>query len=68
MASFNKFHAFVEAIAEKVHDLGSDTLKVMLTNVAPVATNAIKADLTEIGAGNGYAAGGATVTIVKRPS
>jgi len=63
MASFNKFHAFVEAIAEKVHDLGSDTLKVMLTNVAPVATNAIKADLTEIGAGNGYAAGGATVTI-----
>lgn len=63
MASFNKFNAFVENVAEKVHDLGADTLKIMLTNVAPVATNAVKADLTDISAGNGYPAGGNTVTI-----
>lgn len=63
MASFNKFNAFVEDVAEKVHNLGSDTLKVMLTNSAPVATNAVKADITDISAGNGYTAGGATVTI-----
>lgn len=64
MAAFNKFYPFVEALAEKVHNLGSDTLKVMLVNSpAPTNTNSVKADLTEISAGNGYTAGGATVTI-----
>lgn len=63
MATFNKFNSFVEALAEKVHNLGSDTLKVMLTNTAPVAGNSVKADLTEISAGNGYTAGGATASI-----
>ena len=63
MATFTKFNPFVEAVAEKVHNLGSDTLKVMLTLTAPVAANAIKTDLTEITAGNGYTAGGNTVTI-----
>jgi hypothetical protein len=63
MAVFNKFNAFVEHLAEKVHNLGADTLKVMLTNTAPVATNSVKADLTEISAGNGYTAGGNTATI-----
>jgi hypothetical protein len=58
MAAFNKFNQFVEDLAEKVHNLGSDTLKVLLTNTTPTASNAVKADLTEISAGNGYAAGG----------
>lgn len=63
MAAFNKFNAFVEDVAEKVHNLGADTLKVMLTNTAPVATNSVKADLVEITAGNGYTAGGTAATI-----
>jgi hypothetical protein len=63
MVAFNKFNAFVEAIAEKKINLETDTLKVMLTNTAPVAANSVKADLTEIGAGNGYTAGGATATV-----
>ena len=63
MATFNKFNAFTEDVAEKVHNLGSDTLKVMLTLSAPIATNSVKADLTEISAGNGYTAGGTTATI-----
>ena len=63
MATFNKFQSFVEHLAEKVHNLGADTLKVMLTDTAPVATNTVKADLTEITAGNGYTAGGATLTV-----
>ena len=63
MAAFNKFNAFAENLAEKVFDLGSDTLKVMLTNTAPVAANSVKADLTEISAGNGYTAGGTAATI-----
>jgi hypothetical protein len=64
MASFNKFNAFVADVANKVHNLGGDTLKVMLTNTAPVATNAVKTDITEIAAGNGYAAGGTQATLV----
>ena len=63
MAAFNKFNSFVEALAEKVHNLGSDTLKVMLTNTAPVATNSIKTNITEISAGNGYTAGGNTTSV-----
>ena len=48
MASFNKFNSFVEAIAEKVHNLGSDSLKVALTNSAPAAANTQLTDITEI--------------------
>lgn len=63
MAAYNKFNSFVEAIAEKVHNFGSDTIKLMLTNGAPSASNTVKANLTEIAAGNGYPAGGPAVTI-----
>jgi hypothetical protein len=63
MATFQFFNSFKEALPEKLHNLGSDTLHWMLTNVAPVATNSVKADLTEIAAGNGYAAGGTAVAV-----
>lgn len=63
MATYTKFQQFVEDLAEKVHNLGSDSLKVMLCNTAPVNTNSIKANLTEISAGNGYTAGGTAATI-----
>lgn len=63
MSAYNKFNAFVADVANKVHNLGSDTLKIMLTNTAPLATNAVKADITELAAGNGYTAGGAAVGI-----
>lgn len=61
MASFNKFNSFVEAVGRKVHNLNADTLKVMLSNSAPSAANTVKADITEISAGNGYTAGGTAV-------
>lgn len=48
MAGYNKFNAFVEAICEKVHNLGSDTLKVALTNTAPTGGNTILANITEV--------------------
>lgn len=48
MATFNKFNQFVEDLAEKVHNLGSDTLKAALTNSAPVASNTVLANITEI--------------------
>lgn len=64
MATFNKFNSFTEALCEKVHNLGSDDLKIMLVNNAPSVSALYKADLTEIAAGNGYTAGGASCTVV----
>lgn len=48
MATFTKFQPFVEALAEKVHNLGSDQLTVALTNTAPNATDATLSQLTQI--------------------
>lgn len=47
MAAFNKFNSFVEAEAEKVHNLQSDQLKVALANSAPVAGNTVLANITK---------------------
>lgn len=61
MATFNKYQKFARDLADKVHDLvgTNDTLKVMLSNTAPNAsTHAVRADVTEISAGNGYTSGG----------
>lgn len=63
MVAYNKINQFVQDIANKKHDLSADTFKVMLTNTAPVATNAVKSDLVDISAGNGYTAGGTAATI-----
>jgi len=48
MATFTKFNSFVEALAEKVHNLGSDTLTWALTNSAPSAANTVLANITQI--------------------
>lgn len=50
MATYNKFNSFVEAMAEKVHNLGSDTLTIALTATAnaPVAGNTVLANLTQV--------------------
>lgn len=63
MATYNKFNQYVLDLVNGVHDWDAHTYKLMLTNTAPVATNSVKADLTEIAAGNGYTAGGAATTI-----
>lgn len=61
--SFSKFNAFVADLANKSHNLGADALKVMLTDVAPVAANAVKTDIIEIPASNGYTVGGVAAPI-----
>ena len=63
MATAIKHQDFTEQLIRGVHDWDAHTFKVMLSNTAPVATNAVKADLTEISAGNGYTAGGTATTI-----
>lgn len=59
----SKFNLYSQNLTTGKINFSSDTIKVALTNTAPVATNAIFSDITEIAAGNGYTAGGATVTV-----
>jgi hypothetical protein len=47
MATFNKFNAWSETMVESAN-LGSDQFAVALTNTAPVATNSVIADITQI--------------------
>lgn len=63
MAVFNKFQSFVENLAEGKINLEADALKIALTNTAPVATNTVLADITQIANGNGYTTGGAATTV-----
>lgn len=48
MATYNKFQPFVENLAEKVFNLGSDQIKVALTNTAPTNTFSQLSSITEI--------------------
>ena len=64
MASYVKYQDFAEQLCKGVHQLhaAGHTLKVALTNTAPnVATHTVLANITEIGAGSGYTAGGIDV-------
>jgi len=64
MASLNLFTSFREAMAEKVHNLGSDTLKICLTNTAPSTSNTVLSNITQISATGGYVTGGIQATQV----
>lgn len=63
MATVTKFQDFSDQLVRGVHDWDAHTFKVALTNTAPVATNTILTDITQIAAANGYTAGGNTTTI-----
>lgn len=65
MAAFNKINAFVEEIFEGGHNLGADSLKVALTNTAPVAGDTVWSvgAFPAPAAANGYTAGGNALTI-----
>lgn len=63
-SAYFKFQDFSEQLIRGIHDFDAHVFKVYLTNAAPSASlDAIKTDLAEIGAGNGYTAGGNTTTI-----
>jgi hypothetical protein len=65
MATLNKYNLFVENLAEKVHNLQSDTLKAALTNTAPAATDTVWSTGVYPAPTNtnGYTAGGNTLTV-----
>jgi len=72
MAAYNKFNQFTENVCRGVHNFSSTTpvpgsaaphtFAVILSNTAPVATNAVYADIStnEIATGGGYTVGGIT--------
>src|SRR4030042_1589549 len=64
---FIKFNKFLEQLAEKAYNLGSDTLKFALTNTAPTAatdTGFLPGTLhPPPAAANGYTTGGHAATV-----
>lgn len=64
MATPVKFYDYIEQVNKGVHNWSTHTFKAGLTNSAPVNTNTIYANITEIAAGNGYVAGGMVLDTV----
>ncbi len=63
MATYVKYNQFVEDLIKGVHNFGTNTFKVALSNGTPSAAHATLSQITELGTANGYTAGGATTTI-----
>ena len=63
MATFNKFSDFSEQLTKGTQNFGTDTYKVALSNSAPVNTNTVLADITQISSGTGYTSGGTATTV-----
>lgn len=64
MATYNKFEDFAEQVLTAIHNFtaAGHVFKVYLSNATPSASlDAVKADLAEITAQNGYPAGGTDV-------
>ncbi len=64
MAAYNKFLSFAANVLRAKHDFDTHVFKVALTNSAPVNTNTVLANITQISATGGYAAGGYTLDSV----
>jgi hypothetical protein len=64
VATYNPINTFTKHLLEGVHNFttAAHTFKTMLVNSpAPLATNVLKADLTEITPASGYTAGGSAL-------
>jgi hypothetical protein len=63
MSTFNKYQSGVTILVTTAN-ASTDGFKLALTNTAPnAATHTVLANITEIAAGNGYAAGGLAVAV-----
>ncbi len=57
MATYTKFQDYAEQVNKAVHNWASHTFKWVFCNTAPVNTNTVLADLTQISNGGGYTGG-----------
>lgn len=57
MASYNKHQDYAEQLNKAVHNWSTHTFKAVFCNTAPVATNTVLSDLTQISNGGGYTGG-----------
>lgn len=58
VVALSKFNNFSKSVAHGKHNLGSDSLKIVLSLTAPLATAQTLSDITQIASGNGYTSGG----------
>ena len=71
MATYNKFRVFTLDLVQGTHNFTNTTgnvFKVMLTNSAPVNTNALYGDLSDLSTAGGYTAGGTVTTMTTSTS
>lgn len=64
-STLTKFHRFIQDAMNGAHNLGTDALKICLTNTAPDASvDTSYSDIDELAEANGYTTGGEDVTTV----
>jgi len=64
MATYQKHQDYTEQLNKAVHNWSTHTFKAVFCNTAPVVTNSVLADLTQISTAGGYTAGaGGGVTL-----
>jgi hypothetical protein len=64
MATYQKYQDYTEQLTKAVHNWSTHTFKMAASNTAFNLAHDEFADLTEISAGNGYAAGGPALDTV----
>lgn len=57
MPAAQKFNDYSEQKNRGVHNWGSHTFKMFLTNTAPTAANTLLSDITQLSTGGGYTGG-----------
>lgn len=57
MATYNKHYDYAEQVNKGIHIWSSHTFHAAFCNTAPVATNTVLSDLTQISTAGGYTAG-----------
>jgi len=62
MPAPQKFDDFTNQLGLGAHNFASHTFKAAFSNTAPVVANTILANISQIAAGNGYSAGGVTLS------
>jgi hypothetical protein len=60
-SAYNKFNCFAQDVTDKLHNFNSDTFNICLTNTAPVATNTVYSNISDLSTANGYTAGGTAI-------